>query len=155
MTEKDLSIRLASPDDLPVILPLFRAYQEHYGQLTTASEEQTRRFLAEQLSNPAAGFSLLAFNGKETVGFAVVYLTVSGLIAQRIAHLGDLYVAPKHRRNGIATALFDAVVRETGARGIPLVRWLSLASNTDLNRWYNRLVKSAGTFELFLKPTGG
>jgi len=107
------------------------------------------------LGDPAAGFCFLAFDDDEAVGFALAYLTVSGLIAQRIAHLGDLYVAPQHRRNGIATALFEAVVREAGVRGIPLVRWLSLNTNIDLNQWYNRLVKSAGTFELFLKPTGG
>src|SRR5581483_2702951 len=145
---KDPIIRLASREDLPTILPLFRAYQKHYGQLTAAGKEQTRRFLAEQLGDPAAGFCLLAFDNHEAVGFALAYLTVSGLIAQRIAHLGDLYVAPQHRRNGIATALFEAVVREAGARGIPLVRWLSLNTNIDLNQWYNRLVKSAGTFEL-------
>ncbi|PTY07860.1 hypothetical protein DB347_06435 [Opitutaceae bacterium EW11] len=148
------AIRPASDGDLASLLPLFRDYQHHYGQLTSAGEEQTRAFLGDLIADPRSGFVLLAVREGSIVGFAAVYITVSGLIAQRIAHLGDLYVAPKERRSGVATALFDAVSQEARSRGIRLVRWLSLSSNTDLNRWYSRLVKPAGTFELFLRPTG-
>ncbi|HLP01977.1 MAG TPA: GNAT family N-acetyltransferase [Opitutaceae bacterium] len=146
-------LRLATPADLPALLPLFRAYQEHYGQLTSAGEEQTRAFLAEFLADAKTGFIVLACTEDRLVGFAAVYLTVSCLIARRIAHLGDLYVVPASRGAGVGTALLDAVSAEAGRRGIGLVRWLSLSSNTELNAWYRRLVEPLGTFDLYLLPT--
>ncbi len=148
------NLRLATPADLPDLLPLFRAYQEHYGQLTTAGEEQTRALLADLLADPSAGFVALAHRGNQLVGFAAVYLTISGLIAQRIAHLGDLYVIPEFRRHRVGTALFDAVALEARRRDINLVRWLAVAGDTELNAWYRRLVPPLGSFELYLRPTG-
>lgn len=147
------TIRIANLGDLASLLPLFRAYQSHYGQLTNASEEQTKTFLAEHLANSQAGFVLLACEDVTAVGFATVYFTVSGLIAQRLAHLGDLYVSPEYRKRGIGTALFDGVTREARARSIQWVRWLSLSSNKELNHWYNRIGRASGPFELYFRPT--
>ncbi|HEY0943721.1 MAG TPA: GNAT family N-acetyltransferase [Opitutaceae bacterium] len=153
--QASFEIRLAAPQDMPALLPLFRNYQDHYGQLTVAGEAQTQAFLADHLRHGDHGFVLLAWSGRIAVGFASVYLTASGLLAERLAHLGDLYVVPEQRRRGVGRALFDAVSAEARQRGIRLVRWLSLGSNVELNRWYNRLVNSAGNFELFLRPTDG
>ncbi|MFT3829113.1 MAG: GNAT family N-acetyltransferase [Opitutaceae bacterium] len=147
------NLRIATPADLVELLPLFRAYQEHYGQMTTAGEEQTRALLADLLADPAAGFIVLAHRENRLTGFAAVYLTISGLIAQRIAHLGDLYVVPASRGLGLGTSLLNAVTTESRRRGISLVRWLSLSSNTRLNAWYGRVAPPLGTFELFLRPT--
>ncbi len=150
----DVTIRKATVDDLPALLPLFRDYQAHHGALTTASEEHTREVLRSHLQDGERGFVLVAISGGGLVGFAGVYLTASGLIAERIAHLGDLFVVSEQRRKGIATHLFEAVSRESAERGISLVRWLSLEANSKLNEWYGRLVPPAGTFQLFLRPTG-
>lgn len=143
----------AVAEDLVTVLPLFRSYQEHYRMLTNASEEQTRRFLHDLIARPESGFLLVAKIGSEVVGFAAAYLTVSGLIAQQLAHLGDLYVAPEHRKRGIGTELFEGVSSEARSRGVGFVRWLSLSSNTDVNTWYAKTVKPVGTFELYLRPT--
>jgi GNAT superfamily N-acetyltransferase len=86
-------------------------------------------------------------------GFAATYFTVSGLIAQRLAHLGDLYVVPEFRKRGVGTALFEAVSGEAYARGIGLVRWLSISANDEVNAWYRKIAKPIGTFELYLRPT--
>lgn len=150
-----VTIRRATLSDLPVLLPQFRAYQEHYGTLTSASEAQTHEFLRGLLQDTRAGFVLVASADGQPAGFAAVYFTVSGLIAQRLAHLGDLYVGPPFRKRGIGTALFDAVARESSSCGINLVRWLSLASNTEVNAWYSKVVKPMGTFELYLRPAQG
>ncbi|MFT3867016.1 MAG: GNAT family N-acetyltransferase [Nibricoccus sp.] len=146
--------RLAGPDSLEKILPLFRSYQEHYNMLTTAGEAKTRRFLAEFLTKPETGFALVAESGGVVVGFATGYLTVSGVLADPLVHLGDLYVLPEYRRGGIATALIERVAKEARERGVGLVRWLSMATNTELNPWYASLGTTSGDFKLFLKPTG-
>jgi GNAT superfamily N-acetyltransferase len=146
-------IAVLAERDLETLFPLFQAYQRHYAELTQAGAEETRRFLREHLSKPEGGFVLMARIAGEPVGFAAVYLTAAGIIARRIAHLGDLYVAPEYRRRGVATHLFNTVVAEAKSRGIPLVRWLSLESNTDLNRWYAELGESMGKFQLYLRQT--
>ncbi len=146
-------LRLADPSCLPGILPLFRAYQSHYSALTTASEEQTREFLAQLLDQRDKGFILIAEVGDEIVGFATGYFTVAGVMAERLVHLGDLYVAPEHRSQGIATSLVNRVTEHARRHGIGFVRWLSLASNTGLNQWYESLGAQGGDFKLFLRPT--
>lgn len=146
-------LRTADNSCLPGILPLFRAYQAHYSALTTAGEEQTRAFLAGLLSDPASAFVVIAELEGEIVGFATGYFTVAGVMAERLVHLGDLYVAPEHRSQGIATALVNRVTEQARMHGIGLVRWLSLASNTKLNQWYESLGAKSDNFRLFLRPT--
>lgn len=148
-----VTLRQATGEDLAVLMPYFRAYQEHYGTMTSASEEQTRSFLQGLLADAKAGFVLLAFIDAIPCGFATVYFTVSGLIAQRLAHLGDLYVAPEFRKRGVGTALFEAVANEAQARGIGLVRWLAVSSNAAVNAWYAKKANFVGTFELYLRET--
>lgn len=121
--------------------------------LTSASEEKTRDFLARLLAQPASGFIVVAERDGAIVGLAAAYFTISGVLAERLVHLGDLFVAPAHRRHGIATALVREVARQGRVHHIPLVRWLSLATNTDLNAWYASLGASTGDFKLFLLPT--
>jgi GNAT superfamily N-acetyltransferase len=147
------TLRLALPADLDRILPLFRAYQHHYAMLTDASEAKTRAFLARLLEESARGFAVLAEDGDVLIGFATGFVTVSGVIAEDLLHLGDLYVAPDRRRQGVATALIQRIQVEARGRGLPLVRWLSRRENTDLNAWYASLGASRGEFDLFLLPT--
>ena len=151
---KNVTLQSATVADVERLLPLFRAYQAHYSALTEATEERTRGFLAELLAQPEQGFAILAVHQGEVAGFATGYYTVAGLLAQRLVHLGDLYVAPAFRRNGIATALMDAVKARAREKGIGLVRWLSVAGNAELNKWYGSLGATSGDFKLFLRPTG-
>lgn len=110
-------------------------------------------FLTRFLEQPSTGFIVLAEVSGQLVGFATGYFTVAGVMAERLVHLGDLYVAPEHRGQGIATSLVNRVTDEARRNGIGLVRWLSLASNKDLNRWYESLGAKSGDFKLFLRPT--
>lgn len=146
-------LRLATSPDLDRLLPLFRDYQAHYAMLTDASEEKTRAFLARLLDEPSRGFALLAELEGRTVGFATGFITVSGVIAEDLLHVGDLFVAPEFRRRGIATALIDRLAAEARARGLPLLRWLSRSENVSLNAWYTSLGASRGEFNLFLLPS--
>ena len=150
---KKPQLRLAIPTDVDAILPLFRAYQNHYNQLTNATEEKTRSFLKELVANVPQGFAIIAEVDERVVGFATGFVTVSGVIAERMIHLGDVYVDPPFRRRGIATALLNEVVQEARSRGLGLVRWLALASEIEANRWYESVVPSSGQFRLYLLPT--
>jgi len=147
------TLRLAHPTDLARFLPLFRAYQHHYAMLTDASEAKTRAFLGRLLDQPKRGWVLLAEAEGHVIGFATGFVTVSGVIAEDLLHLGDLYVAPDWRHRGVATALIQQIKAEARTRGLALVRWLSRRENSELNTWYASLGASRSEFDLFLLPT--
>ena len=135
---------------IEAVMPLFREYQAHYSSLTSASESQTRAFLIDLVERPDLGFVVVAVTGGRVIGFATAFFTVSGIIAERMLHLGDLFVLPEFRRRSVATRLIDEVARFARARGIRLIRWLSVAANTELNAWYASLGATSGDFRLFL-----
>lgn len=153
MKPSTAQLRLASPSGLNEVLPLFRAFQAHYSALTTASEEQTRAFLEWFLAQPDQGFMVVAEVAGRIVGFATAYFTLTGVMAERLVHLGDLYVVPEYRSQGVGRSLIDAVTTQARERDIRWVRWLSLATNTELNRWYESLGATSGDFRLFLRLT--
>jgi ribosomal protein S18 acetylase RimI-like enzyme len=153
MDSSQATLRLADVDSVSRVLPLFRDYQAHYSDITSATEEQTRTFLEEIVSQPDVGFVILAEVHEELAGFATAFYTVSGIMAQRVLHLGDLYVARAYRRRGIATMLLDEVASRARAKDIRLVRWLSVTTDTELIRWYESLGATSGVFRLyFLDP---
>ena len=137
------------------ILPLFRAYQGLYSQFVAATEEQTRTFLAELMRNPQSGVIMIAQVDARIVGFATAFVTVSGVLASRMFHLGDLYVLPEFRGQEIGRHLVEAVRLESSRRNIPLVRWLSVASNDRLNAWYAKLGATSHDFKLFIVNAHG
>jgi GNAT superfamily N-acetyltransferase len=154
MVSSQATLRLADPASVDRVLPLFRDYQAYYHEITSATEAQTRTFLDDLVARPEVGFVVLAEVDGELAGFTTAFFTVSGIMAERVVHLGDLYVAPPHRRRGIATRLLDEVASRAHGRGIRLVRWLSVASDTELIRWYESLGATSGVFRLyFLDPS--
>jgi ribosomal protein S18 acetylase RimI-like enzyme len=107
--------------------------------------------LVDLLTRPERGFALVAESQANVIGFATGFVTVSGVLAEHLIHLGDLYVDHRFRRQGVGAQLIAGVVDEARSRKIALVRWLSLSSNTELNRWYESLGATSGEFRLFLK----
>ena len=145
-----IQIEVVHESRLDEVLPHFRAYQRCYGDFAGATEDQTRTFLAELLRDPRAGVVLIAVADSRIVGFATAFVTVSGVLASRMLHLGDLYVVPEQRGQKIGERLIEAVRLEATRRGIPRVRWLSVASNHRLNAWYASLGAKSYDFKLFI-----
>ena len=72
----------------------------------------------------------LAEEDGEAVGF------VSSWLEERVARVGDLYVAESGRREGVGRALIDAVIENLRARG---ATHLMLNANLDALPFYERL----------------
>ncbi|HTO04900.1 MAG TPA: GNAT family N-acetyltransferase [Opitutus sp.] len=143
-------LELAFESRIDDLLPHFRTYQAGCSQFSATSEEQTRDFLLDLLRNPSSGFVVLATIDALIVGFATGFATISGVLAARVIHLGDLYVDPAHRGSNIGGQLMEEVRAEAARRGIELVRWLSVASNDKLNRWYQATGARVFDFKLFI-----
>lgn len=127
---------LATSGDLEQLLPLIRGYQAFY-EIATVSDEQTRSFFGAVIENTAESFIVVARTDGEMIGFATGYITVSGYLACRLVHMGDLFVKPERRGQGVGRTLIAAVAQHAQGLGLSIVRWLTSPSNTDAHRLYD------------------
>ncbi|MBB5885109.1 GNAT family N-acetyltransferase [Xanthomonas sp. LMG 8992] len=107
-------VRQADAQDLPALAALFDAYRQFYGQAPDAATAYA--FLAARLAN-AESVVLLAERDAQAAGFVQLYPSFSSVRAARVWILNDLYVAPAHRRHGVAQALLHAAERHAAADG--------------------------------------
>lgn len=117
-----MEIRRATPEDVPLVAPLFDAYRVFYEQ--EPDPELAHDFLRERLER-AESVVFLALDGEagRATGFTQLYPLFSSVAAQRTWLLNDLFVAPEARGRGVGGALLEAARRfaaETGAGGLEL-----------------------------------
>ena len=113
-----ISIRAATISDLETLLPLVQAYRVFYEQQPDPRRE--RDFIQAHLQNATSHLFIALYNG-ETAGFMQLFTTHSTVYLGPALILEDLFVAPAHRKHGVATALLAHAVeyaRSTGATGM-------------------------------------
>ena len=93
---------------------LFDDYRAHYGQ--PAEPERTRAWLADQLT---AGRLEMTVAGRDggTAGMITTLVQPASLRLGTFWSVRDLFVAPEHRRGGVAHALLDHVAGRARAAG--------------------------------------
>jgi GNAT superfamily N-acetyltransferase len=133
-----LLIRQARPDDVPLLLALFRelAEYERLRDELQATEELLERALFSE--RPAAE-ALLAERGGAPVGYALFYPTFSTFLAIQGVWLEDLFVRPAHRKSGAGRALLAAVAARARERGAERLEWSALDWNELALGFYRRL----------------
>lgn len=133
--DRPLQIRLATPQDVPVILALIRelATYEKEPEAVRATVTDLHRdgfgpvprfhvFLAEWLGD-TAGFALYCYN----------YSTWEG---HHGIHLEDLFVRPTYREKGIGRALLSKVAAVAVVEGCPRLEWNVLEWNQTAIDFY-------------------
>lgn len=83
------------------------------------------------------------------VGFATAHPTYESGHAERGLYVGDLYVAPDHRRQGIARALLAAIARAGHARGARHLWLTARQENAAAHAFYRRLGSRGETVVAF------
>ncbi|WP_175441529.1 GNAT family N-acetyltransferase [Micromonospora humi] len=104
---------------------LFDDYRVHYGQ--PSALQSTRSWLREQVARHRLA-AAAAIRAQEVCGFITVTVMPASLRLGTAWSIRDLYVAPDHRRTGIADALLRHVIRNAGDAGAHRV---SLQTETD------------------------
>ena len=143
-----MEIRHLSPSELDLVAPVWASLLAHHGELdpdlpTRPAAESWPlrrrdygRWLAESDS-----FALVAEDGQEVVGYAVVHVggpDETWVTSDRTAELETLAVLPSHRGTGLGGALVDAVEEELGRLGVEDM-WVGVvAANSDALRFYER-----------------
>ncbi|MFD6713613.1 GNAT family N-acetyltransferase [Micromonospora chalcea] len=107
------------------VAALFDDYRAHYGQPSTPG--LTRSWLHDQIAQHRISVAA-AIRADQVCGFITVTITPASLMLGTAWSIRDLYVAPLHRRSGIANALLQHVIRDARAAGAHRV---SLQTETD------------------------
>jgi ribosomal protein S18 acetylase RimI-like enzyme len=102
-----MNVRRAEIHDIDQVVSLFDAYRQSYGQASDV--DGARRFLTERFQR-GDSVILLAGDSGVCIGFTQLFPSLSSVSMRRVWILNDLFVAPKHRRRGIASRLIQAAV---------------------------------------------
>jgi GNAT superfamily N-acetyltransferase len=123
-----LTIRDATPADVPALLGLFRELAD-YEKLTDILEATEERLQRALFGEPAAAEGLIAEREGEAVGYAIFFSTFSTFLCIQGIWLEDLYVRPEHRKAGTGRALLAAVAAKLRERGGERLEWSALDWN--------------------------
>jgi ribosomal protein S18 acetylase RimI-like enzyme len=148
----EVEIRLAGPERLDDIEPLWQAMHAHHrsvaGHLAAVAqfrspEESWRRRRAhyERVLAEPETFLLLAEREGRPVGCALVLITGTEAtleVGERVADLDTISVLPEERGRGLGGRLLDAVYGELRSRGIGELALAVMEGNDDAVRFYER-----------------
>lgn len=134
----DLTIREATPDDLPIILRMIRglAQYERLADQCQATEEKLRRTL---FGEPRYAECIIASLGADAVGFALFFHNYSTFEACPGLYLEDLFVLPEHRGLGVGHELLRHLGRLAVARNCARFEWAVLDWNEQAIGFYKSL----------------
>jgi ribosomal protein S18 acetylase RimI-like enzyme len=107
------------------VAALFDDYRVHYGR--PSSPEMTRCWLHDQLVQHRIS-AAAAVRAGHVCGFITATIMPASLMLGTAWSVRDLYVAPRHRRSGIANALLRHIIHNARAAG---ARRVSLQTETD------------------------
>jgi GNAT superfamily N-acetyltransferase len=135
-----LSIRPATPSDVPLILSFIRGLAEYEKLLheVEATEEKLRATLF-----PSGGASpaecRLGFVDDEPAGFVLFFQTYSTFLAKPGMYLEDLFVQPGLRGRGIGKALLLDLAKLANTRGCGRLEWSVLDWNQPAIEFYESI----------------
>jgi GNAT superfamily N-acetyltransferase len=133
-----LTLRDATPDDLPLVVRFVRALAE-YERLeheAVGTEEDFRRAL---FGNPPRAHALFAELDGAPAGFAVWFYSFSTFLARPSLHVEDVFVEPAHRGRGIGRAIFRGLARRAVAEGCGRMEWSVLDWNAPAIGFYRSI----------------
>ena len=129
-------IRQATIHDLDLLVPVFDAYRQFYGQPMDLS--RARSFLAERFAQNES-VVLIAMDGPHCTGFTQLYPLFSSVRTVRTYLLNDLFVAADARRHGVAAALLSAAAEYGRAMGVASLSLATAHDNLPAQRLYESL----------------
>jgi len=133
-----LTIRAATPADIPVILRFVRAlalYENAEHEVLATPDHVQRTLFCDQ---PKV-FGLICEQGDTPLGFAVYFFNYSTWQGRHGLYLEDLYVAPEHRGQGAGMALLQHLAQIAVAQDCGRFEWSVLDWNEPAIGFYRRI----------------
>jgi GNAT superfamily N-acetyltransferase len=133
-----LSLRDATPDDIPLVVRFVRelAEYEKLAHLATGTEAGFARLL---FGTPARAAALIARWHDEPVGLALWFYGVTTFSAQPTLYVEDVFVVPAMRGHGIGRAIFRDLARRAVAEDCARMEWSVLDWNAPSIAFYRSI----------------
>lgn len=127
----------ANESHLEQLADLFDQYRQFYEE--EPDLEGCRQFIGERIRNgESVVFAAQADDG-ELAGFTQLYCSFCSVEMKELVYLYDLYVAPKHRRRGVARALMEAAQEYAAGRGAGRLQLETAIDNRKAQALYEGL----------------
>src|SRR5687768_7936473 len=135
-----LTIRAATPADVPVILSLIQGLAE-FEKLSHEVEATEGKLLGTLFpaDGRAAAECRLAFSNAEPAGMAIFFTNYSTFLAKPGLYLEDLFVKPEFRGRGIGKALLLDLAKLANTRGCGRMEWTVLDWNAPAIAFYESI----------------
>jgi len=133
-----LRIRAGTRRDAATIFALIRGLAD-YEKLTHEVEGSVARVRQHGFGRRRYFETLLCFESRRAVGFALYFFTYSTFLTRPTLYLEDLFVVPDARGLGAGKALLAALARIAVRRGCGRMEWAVLDWNTPAIGFYERL----------------
>lgn len=127
-------VRLACEDDIPLLVDFANSLSAEEGDLSARFTRRSCRRAAFG-EFPSLTFLLVERNG-QPLGYASYFAGYDTGENYRLAFIADLFVLPKHRRQGIAVQLLLAIARCAQLRGKDRLSWGVLPRRRATKRFY-------------------
>lgn len=133
-----LTVRVATPNDVPLILTFIRglAEYERLAHEAVATEADLRESL---FGEPPAAEVLIAELDARPAGFALFFHNYSTFLGRRGLYLEDLFVFPEHRGHGVGRALMSRLAQIAVERRCGRFEWWVLDWNAPSIAFYRAL----------------
>ena len=131
-------IREAVRADGPAIVALIGALAE-FEHLPGPSEAAAARLLEHGFGAPRYYEALVAELDGAVVGYAIHLTTYSTFLAKPTLFLEDIFVHPRARRHGIASAMMERLRALAVTRGCGRFEWMVLDWNVGAQALYEKM----------------
>jgi GNAT superfamily N-acetyltransferase len=146
-SERDSSVTIGRVDvvDLPVLMPMLRAYCDFYE--VEPRDDRLVALCRALIDDPTEGEQALARGAEgEPLGFATVYWTWQTLYASRVGVLNDLFVVPEARGRGVGRALIEHCRGLCRKRAASKLVWETALDNDTAQRLYDGIGAEKSTW---------
>jgi GNAT superfamily N-acetyltransferase len=138
MPTTKLSIRPATPSDIPAIVSLVRGLAK-YERLSNHCHPSPARLRRHAFGKTRYFESLICELNGHPIGVAIYYFTYSTFTSSPSLFIEDIFVKPAHRHQGAGKALMKSLARIAAKKRCNQMQWLVLAWNKPAIRFYDNL----------------
>ncbi|MCC7384717.1 MAG: GNAT family N-acetyltransferase [Deltaproteobacteria bacterium] len=129
------SLRWGTAKDIADVLPLLEEYH-HQGGLRKHSRERMRQLLEDLFDSQKRGRLLLAVDGQEVVGYALVVRRPSFEYGSEVAVIDEIFVRGKARGRGFGRRMIAFVEEYAASEGLSSITLEVSVQNVAAREFY-------------------
>lgn len=147
-------LRWASFEDVDHILPLLEEYHRQEG-LRGHTRDRMREVLEGLLEQPQQGRLLVAIEGAEVIGYALVIRRHSFEWASEVAVLDEIFVKGMARERGLGRRMISFVEDYAATEGLPSITLEVATKNVAAREFYRAVGFDKVDREIYARAVNG